>query len=46
MFTAVPWSVFLALVVVELAIVLSVRIGWSAVDALRHRHDPVTITLD
>jgi hypothetical protein len=46
MFTAVPWSVFLALVVVELAIVLSVRIGWSAVGALRHRHDTVAMNLD
>lgn len=46
MFTAVPWSVFLALVVVELAIVLSVRIGWSAVGLFRNRHDSVAVTLD
>ncbi len=35
MITAVPWDVFVALVALEFAIIVVLRVGWSALGSLR-----------
>jgi hypothetical protein len=46
MISAAPWTAFLALLVIEMAVVIVVRAGIGAASAILHRHDGATELLD
>ena len=46
MFSAAPWTAFLALLALEVVAIVAFRLGVVALSTLVHRHEAVRPTLD
>jgi ABC-type dipeptide/oligopeptide/nickel transport system permease component len=46
MFSAAPWTAFLALLALEVVVIVAFRLGVVAVSTLVHRHEAMPTTLD